>query len=170
MKTRNTLPMTQGNRNTMSPFDVLQDRIDRMFEDFSSGFRMPSLLSTSWPSMPSVFGDGGFDVVPSLDLHETDGQITISAELPGMEEKDIDISVADDMLTISGEKKSEYEHKEGDRYRSECSYGKFSRSISLPFDIDAAKVVAKYDKGVLKLTIPKPAAAMQKTKKIAIKH
>lgn len=170
MKARNSLPATQGNRNVVSPFDVLQNRIDRMFEDFSSNFRMPSLLSAPWPTMPSVFGDGGFDVVPSLDLHETDDSITVAAELPGVEEKDIDISVADQMLTISGEKKSEYEHKEGDRYRSERSYGKFSRSISLPFDIDANKVEAKYDKGVLTLTIPKPAEAKMKTRKIAIKH
>lgn len=169
MKTRNSLPATQGNAN-VSPFDVLQDRIDRMFEDFSLGFRMPSMLSAPWPSMPSVFGDGGFELVPSLDLHETDGQITVTAELPGMDEKDIDISVADQMLTISGEKKSEFEEKKGEHYRSERSYGKFSRSISLPFDIDAKRVDAKYDKGVLKLTIPKPAEAKAKTQKIAIKH
>jgi len=170
MKTRNTLPTTQGHRTAMSPFDVLQDRIDRMFEDFSTGFRMPSLLS-NWPSMPMTeLGNGGFDMVPSLDLHETDGEITVSAELPGMEEKDIDISVADDMLTISGEKKSAYEHKEGERYRSERSYGRFSRSISLPFDIDAGKVMAKYDKGVLTLTIAKPVEARQKARKIAIRH
>ena len=170
MKTRNSLPTTQGNRNVMSPFDVLQDRIDRMFEDFSTGFRMPSMFSTAMPSMPSVFGNGGLDLMPSLELHETDGQITVTAELPGMDEKDIDISVADQMLTISGEKKSEFEERKGESYRSERSYGRFSRSISLPFDIDANKVEAKYDKGVLKLTIPKPAEAKAKTKKIAIKH
>ncbi|HEY0920462.1 Hsp20/alpha crystallin family protein [Devosia sp.] len=170
MKARNTLPTTQGNRTAMSPFDVLQDRIDRMFEDFSSGFRMPSLLS-NWPSMPMTeMGNGGFDLVPSLDLHETDGEIIISAELPGMEERDIDISVADDVLTISGEKKSAHEQKEGERYRSERSYGRFSRSIGLPFDIDAGKVMARYDKGVLTLTVPKPVEAKQKTKKIAIRH
>lgn len=160
MKTRNSLPVTQGNnRNMMSPFDVLQDRIDRMFEDFSTGFRMPSM-----------FGDGDFAVMPSLDMHESDNQVMLSAELPGVDEKDIEISVADDMLTISGEKKSEFERKEGDRYRSERSYGRFSRSVSLPFKIEADKVEAKFNRGVLKLAIPKPAEARQQMRKIPIKH
>lgn len=168
MKTRNSLPVTQGtSRNMMSPFDVLQDRIDRMFDDFSTGFRMPSMFGDR---MPSMFGDGDFAVMPSLDMHESDNQVMLSAELPGVDEKDIDISVADDMLTISGEKKSAFERKEGDRYRSERSYGRFSRSVSLPFKIDADKVEAKFDKGVLKLTIPKPAEAQQQMRKIPIKH
>jgi HSP20 family protein len=167
MKTRNSLPATQGtSRNAMSPFDLLQDRIDRMFDDFSTGFRMPSMFG----SMPSAFGDGDFAVTPSLDMHESDNQVMLTAELPGVDEKDIDISVADDMLTISGEKKHEFERKEGDRYRSERSYGKFSRSVSLPFKIDADKVEAKFDRGVLKLSIPKPAEAQQQMKKIQIKH
>jgi HSP20 family protein len=143
----------------MTPFDLLQNRIDRMFDDFSTGFRMPAM-----------FGDGDFDLTPSLDWHESDGQITVNAELPGVDEKDIDISVADQVLTISGEKRSEFERKEGDRFRSERSYGRFSRSISLPFAIDADKVEAKFDKGVLKLTIPKPAEARQQARKIPIKH
>lgn len=159
MKIQSSLPATQGNRNLTNPFDVLQDRIDRMFEDFTTGFRLPS-----------VFGNGDFGLNPSLDLHETDKQVMVSAELPGVDEKDIDISVADDMLTISGEKKSEFEHREGDRYRSERSYGKFSRSVTLPFKINPDKVEARFDKGVLKLTIPKPAEALQQMRKIPIKH
>lgn len=160
MKTQSSLPVTQGSRNMMSPFDMLQDRIDRIFDDFSTGFRM----------MPSVFGNGDLDLTPSLDLHETDKAMFVDAELPGVDEKDIDISVADDMLTISGEKKSEFERKEGDRYRFERSFGRFSRSVTLPFKIDADKVEAKFDRGVLKLTIPKPAGAQQQMRKIAIKH
>ena len=159
MKTQNSLPATRGHRDMSSPFDVLQDRIDRMFEDFSVGFRMPAM-----------FHGGDFELSPSLDVHETDGSVTVTVEVPGVDEKDIDVSVADQMLTISGEKKSEFEHKEGDRYRSERSYGKFSRSISLPFAIDPDKVEAKYDKGVLKLTIVKPAEAQLLARKIPIKH
>jgi HSP20 family protein len=157
MKMHNTLPASMGGRNVTSPFDALQSRIDRMFDEFSAGFRMPSM-----------FGDGDFELAPALDWHETDGQITVSAELPGVDEKDIDISVADQMLTISGEKKAEFERKEGDHYRTERSYGRFSRSISLPFAINADKVEAKFDKGVLKLSIPKPAEAQQR--KVPIKH
>jgi HSP20 family protein len=103
-------------------------------------------------------------------MRETDNQVLLNAELPGVDEKDIDISVADDILTISGEKKSEFERKEGDRYRSERSYGRFSRSVSLPFSIDADKVEARFDRGVLKLTIPKPADAQKQMRKIPIRH
>src|SRR5690606_7161427 len=107
---------------------------------------------------------------PSLDMHEADGKIMISAELPGVDERDIEISVHEDMLTISGEKKSEFEDREGDAYRSERSYGRFSRTLRLPFQVDADKVEARYDKGVLKLTIEKPAGAMEQAKKIPIQH
>lgn len=159
MKTQSSLPVRRGRGELSSPFDMLQNRIDRMFEDFSAGF-----------GMPAMFGNGDFAVSPFLDVHETDGMVTISAEVPGVDEKDIDISVVDKMLTISGEKKEEFERKEGDRYRSERSYGRFSRSISLPFDIDANKVEAKYDRGVLKLSIPKPPEAQRQPRRIAIKH
>ena len=108
--------------------------------------------------------------MPSMEMHEADGKVMISAELPGVDEKDVDISVKEDMLTISGEKKSEREFKEGEGYRTERSYGRFSRSVSLPFTIDPDSVEARFDRGVLKLTIPKPPEAQQQVKKIQIKH
>ena len=152
------LPATRRElRGQLTPFDMLQDRIDRMFDDFSSGFAMPRLA-----------GDG-FDLSPSLDLHEEDGKVMVHAELPGVDEKDIDISADDDILTISGEKKSEFEDKQNG-YRSERMYGRFSRSVRLPFTIDPAKVEARYDRGVLKLDIARPANAEQRPKKIEIRH
>src|SRR5690606_7548238 len=129
------------------------------FSEFGNGFGFPKSFWEDGMRMPAVWGDG--KVMPSLEMHEANGKVTISAELPGVDEKDIDVSVDDQLLTISGEKKSEVEHKDGDRYRSERSYGKFSRSVTLPFAIDPDKVEARFDKGVLKLTIDKPAEAQQ---------
>lgn len=157
------LPAGRRDYGQMSPFDMLQDRIDRMFDDFSSGFGMPSL-----GRMGGVGGGG--ELMPSLEMHEQDGKVMINAELPGVDEKDIDISADGDVLTISGEKKSEFEGKENGGYRTERSYGRFSRSVQLPFDIDPDKVEARYDKGVLKLSIDRPPEAGQQTRKIEIRH
>jgi HSP20 family protein len=103
-----------------------------------------------------------------MDVHDGEKDITLNVELPGVEEKDIDISVAGQTVTISGEKKSESEKKDGEVYHSERSYGSFRRSLQLPFNIDGEKVKAKFDKGVLAVTIAKPKEAVASTKKIPI--
>lgn len=158
---------TSEPRGMVSPFDLLQSRVNRIFSDFDSSFGLPKSFWDDGFRMPAAWAG---KVVPSLEMHDANGKVTITAELPGVEEKDIEVSADDDMLTISGEKKSEVEAKEGETYRSERSYGKFSRSVSLPFNIDPDKVDARFDKGVLKLTIAKPPSAQPKAKKIAIKH
>ena len=169
MRNQQNLPSTRSSegRSLLAPFDELHDRIDRIFNDFSRGFGMPDLLGNGG-RMGQFMGGG--QLMPSMEMHEADGKVMISAELPGVDEKDVDISVKDDMLTISGEKKSEKEFKEGEGYRTERSYGSFSRSVSLPFHIDPDAVEARFERGVLKLTIPKPPEAQQQVKKIQIKQ
>jgi len=142
-----------------STFDVLQQQIDQLFDDFSRGFPWPDFSPMGEPAM-----------LPAMELTHSDKSVSLSVELPGVEEKDIDISVAGDTLTVSGEKKSETERKNGDRHVTERSYGSFSRSVGLPFDIDPDLVEARFDNGVLKLEIGKPAHARETTRKIAIKH
>lgn len=149
------------------PLEALHSHIDRIFSDFSRGIGFPRGFWDDGARLPFGWVGNG---TPSLDMHEADGKIMISAELPGVDERDIEISVHEDMLTISGEKKSEFEDREGEAYRSERSYGRFSRTLRLPFQVDADKVEARYDKGVLKLTIEKPAGAMEQAKKIPIRH
>jgi HSP20 family protein len=169
MRNQQNLPSTRSEgRSPWEPFDELHDRIDRIFSDFSRGFGLPDMWGDG--GRMGQFMRGGGQHMPSMEMHEADGKVMISAELPGVDEKDVDISVKDDMLTISGEKKSEKEFKEGEGYRTERSYGRFSRSVNLPFNIDPDAVEARFDKGVLKLTIPKPAEAEQQVKKIQIKH
>jgi HSP20 family protein len=103
---------------------------------------------------------------PSVDVIETDGAIKLKAELAGMDPKDISIEVQDSVLTVSGERRFEEEVKEDKYYRIERRYGSFSRSLALPQTADEEKIQAKYDNGVLEVTVPK--AEVAKPKKIAV--
>jgi HSP20 family protein len=138
-------------RPVSNPFSALQQEIDRLFEGFSRGFS----------------GFPGRELMPSMDLSETDKEIEITAELPGLEEKDIQLNVADNVLTIRGEKKNEREETEKDYHLVERSYGSFTRSVQLPDGVNPDSIKAVMSKGVLKVTVPKPAPAQ--TKKIDIK-
>lgn len=104
---------------------------------------------------------------PAIDVSETDKEILVKAEIPGMEAKDIDISLDGRVLTLKGEKKTEQEEKEENYHRVERRYGTFSRSFELPADVDTNKVNATYKDGVLKLNLTKTKA--QTVKKIEIK-
>ena len=137
------------------PLRALQRRMDHLFDDFASGYH--------WP-----FGNGRHAPMPQIDVSETDGEVTIEAELPGVDEKDIDVTVADNLLTIKGEKKQEKEEKKKDYHLTERSYGGFSRSMRLPFDADPKTIKASFDAGVLKITLPKPPEVKSKVNKIAI--
>jgi len=160
MKARSLLPsLRHKDESGGSPFLALHHEIDRVFDDFRR--------SAPWPGF--LIPNGGARFAPLMDVVETDKSIKIDAELPGMTEKDIDVSVVDNILTVKGEKKSETEKKEADYHMVERSYGAFTRSLALPFDVDASMVDAKFDKGVLKITLPKSQEAKAKTKKIKIK-
>jgi HSP20 family protein len=134
-----------------NPFFALQQEIDRLFEGFTRGF-------AGFPSR---------DVMPSMDLSETDKEIEITAELPGLEEKDIQLNVADNVLTIRGEKKNEREETKKEYHLVERSYGSFTRTVQLPDGVNPDSIKAVMSKGVLKVTVPKPAPAQ--TKKIDVK-
>jgi HSP20 family protein len=137
------------------PFVSLQREIDRLFEDFTRGF----------PSFRMPFGSS--ELMPSVDVVENDKEFVIMAELPGLEEKDVQISLADHVLTIRGEKKAEKEQKDQDYRMVERSYGTFSRSFELPDTTDLDKIQAEMTKGVLKVTLPKHAPAV--ARKIEVK-
>ena len=165
MRSQPNLPSTRGeSRGAVSPLDLLQSQIDRVFSDFSRGFGLPRTLSEE-----DIMG-ADLELVPSLDVRDADGKVIITAELPGVDENNIDIAVDGNVLTISGEKHEEIEEDEGDFYRSERIYGRFSRSVTLPFEVDPNKVDARFERGVLRLEIPKPDEARQQRRKIAIKH
>jgi HSP20 family protein len=97
--------------------------------------------------------------IPAMDLVETDDHLILRGDLPGMTEDDIDIEIKDNVLTVSGERKSDHEEKGEGFHRVERSFGSFSRSLTLPQGIDADQVEANFDKGVLEVRVPKPAEA-----------
>lgn len=136
------------------PFEVLRREMDALFDGFVSDFGEPTRALEAFN--------------PSIDVKENDKEIRITAELPGVEENDVEISVSGDALTIKGEKKEEREEKGEERYRLERSYGAFRRSFSLPAEVDPDKATAHFAKGVLTVTLPKTAQAA-KTKKIEVK-
>jgi len=137
-------------RSLSNPFTALQQEIDRLFDGFSRGF-------TSFPNLPTTR-----ELMPSMDVSETDKEIEITTELPGLEEKDIQLNVADDVLTVRGEKKNEREESKKDYHLVERSYGSFVRSVQLPNGVNAEGIKAVMSKGVLKVTVPKPAPAQSK--------
>jgi HSP20 family protein len=118
--------------------------------------------------LPMTNGAGFNGGWPQVDLAETDKAVTITAELPGMEEKDVELLLQDGMLTLKGEKRSETEDKE--RRFSERYYGSFERHIPLSADVQADKAEARFKNGVLKVTLPKNPEAQPKAKRISISH
>jgi HSP20 family protein len=128
--------------------------LDRWFRDWDVG--------AIWGEAPETT-----DFVPSLDVTETDEAIEVHLEVPGVEEKDLDVSLTDDLLTISGEKRSEHEDKDDTVHRIERRYGRFSRTLRLPGTVDAGRVEASYEAGVLKVVLPKTPEA--KPRRIEVK-
>lgn len=156
MNLRSLIPVGRdrgvARRAVAEPFTSLQREIDRLFDDFTRG----------WPA----FG-GTAEMVPSMDVTETDKEIELTAELPGLQEKDVQINVADNVLTIKGEKKAEKEAEDKNYRVVERSYGAFARAIELPAGVDPDVIKASISNGVLKVTVPKPAPAQ--VKKVEIK-
>jgi HSP20 family protein len=138
-------------RQAENPLVSLQQEIDRLFDGFAR----------------NVTGRVAGTLTPRMDMSETDKEIEITAELPGLEEKDVQLNVADNILTIRGEKKNQREEKEKDYHLLERNYGSFTRSVELPAGVDLNSIRAVISKGVLKVTVPKPAPSQ--TKKIEVK-
>jgi len=136
------------------PFLTLHREMNRLFDDVFSRFET---------GMPSLLGRSGW---PSIEAVETDKDVRVSAELPGMDEKDVEVLVDEDALTIRGEKKAETEDKE--RRFSERYYGRFERVIPLPLTVEQDKIEASFNNGVLTITLPKSAKAQEKAKRIPI--
>ncbi|MCX8026866.1 MAG: Hsp20/alpha crystallin family protein [Thermodesulfovibrionales bacterium] len=140
-----------------NPFLALHREINSLFENFFKDFDV------------TPFGQSFEGFSPKIDVVDSDKDIKITAELPGMDEKDIDVSVTKNAVTIKGEKKVEKEDKGKDYYRMERSYGSFCRTIPLPVEVNLDKAEAKFSKGILTINLPKTETAIKETKKIAIK-
>lgn len=156
-------PVPTGGDWFDTSFMELRRQMDRLFDSFAGGLQMPSLGAPF--DLPALRGGA---VPVRFDVTEGDDAIEVSAELPGLDEKDVEVVLENDVLTVKGEKKAESEKKEKDYYLAERSYGAFRRSFRLPDTVDEDKISADFDKGVLKLVLPKVAEAKRKAKKIPI--
>ena len=156
MNLRSLIPFGRDRRlarRETDPFTAMQREIDRLFEDFARD-------AYDRPNYPTR------ELTPRTDVVES-GVIEITAELPGLEEKDVEVTFVDGVLTVSGEKKAEKEERDKNYRLFERSYGSFSRSLQLPDGIDADAITASISNGVLKVTVPKPAPG--EAKKVTIK-
>ena len=135
-------------------FATLQDRMNRLFRESFSGSQDESLTTTTF--------------APAVDVYEDEHNVSLKIEVPGINEKDIDVRVENNTLTVHGERKIEKEEKEENYRRVERQYGSFTRSFTLPQTVDAENVSANYDKGVLKITLPKKAEAKPKQIKVNV--
>jgi HSP20 family protein len=164
MNVRDLIPWGRSNNQAptvfrdddRNPFLALHREMNRLFDDTFRSFdgRMPSFGSSSLPTWPSV------------EISETDKEIKVTAEMPGLEEKDIEVLYDDGVLTLKGEKQSETEDKE--KQFSEHFYGHFERRIPIGTEIEEDKVEARFKKGVLTIVLPKSAKAQSRVKRIAI--
>ena len=135
-------------------FSTLQDRMNRLFRETQGNSQDEALTSSSF--------------APAVDVYEDEHNVTLKIEVQGIDEKDIDVRIENTTLTVHGERKIEKEEKEENYRRVERQYGSFTRTFNLPATVDAEKVQADYDKGVLKITLPKKAEAKPKQIKVNV--
>ena len=159
------VPAPRGAR----PFESLRREVDRLFEDFDRDFWI-SPFKRSMASFEPLWR-GGFDLAmaPSVDFVEKDTGYEVSVELPGMDEKNVEVTLANGYLTIKGEKQEEKEEKRKDYHLRERRFGSFERVLQLPESANADKISATVNKGVLTVTIPKKPEAITPEKKIEVK-
>ena len=136
-------------------FDRMRRDMDRLWDSFLEG-------------VPGRRGEERGEWLPSLDVSETKNELVVKAEVPGMDHKDIDISLSNGVLTIKGEKKQEREEKEADYHLVERSYGSFVRSVQLPIEVQGDKINASYMDGIVRITLPKSEEAKKKEIKIKV--
>jgi HSP20 family protein len=138
-----------------APFPPLLRDVDRMLDEF-------------WRGDLSGFGRRAAAFAPDLEVEDVDGEVRVKADLPGMAEKDFEVSVEGDTLTISGERQAEEQREERGHRWTERSYGRFERSLALPDEVEPEKAKASFANGVLTVTLPKSATSRTRSRKIAV--
>ena len=162
MATRFLAPYGRGLR-TYDPLLDLHREMNRLFDDV---FSFGGGGGGAWGGSTAA----AYASAPRLDIHESDQELTVEAELPGVDRADLDVRLDGDLLTISGEKRSRRDDKQHNAHLSECSYGRFQRSVQLPFRPEANDVQAEFDGGVLKLRMPKRPEVQEGSRRIEVKE
>jgi HSP20 family protein len=151
------------------PFETLRREVDRLFDNFGGGFWPSPFRRSTFDIEPFWRRETAWTAVPAVDVAESEKGYEITAELPGMDEKNIEVKLVNGTLTIKGEKQEEKEEKKKDYYLNERRFGSFERSFAVPESVDETKIEAPFKKGVLMLTLPKKAEAQTPAKKIEVK-
>lgn len=158
-------PVSHNGLHAGDIFQSMRQEMEQMFDRFAHFDLAPfgRDIEHFWPRINETA------LAVSVDVAEDDKAYTITAELPGIDEKDVHVDITEDILTLKGEKRAEKEEKNKNRYVRERSYGTFQRSFALPTNVDTDKINAKFSKGVLSVTLPKNPKAKPATKKIDVK-
>lgn len=156
----------QGEVSTFEPFQTLRKQVDDLFTNFTVSwphFEMPKI---EWPMLA---GEGSESAIAKFDLSENGKAVKVVADIPGVDEKDVEVLVQDGVLTIKGTKNSEHEEEGEDFYVSERSFGSFSRAFRLPDGVDEQAVDAQFDKGVLTVNLPKVSKSKTEARRVPVK-
>jgi len=158
---RSLLPHSKR-QGALSPFLSLREEMDHLFDDWAEGLNI---------RVPSVWKEEGGNGLynPRIDMVENEKAIKVTAELPGINDKDLEITVSDDSITIRGEKSEEKETKENNYHCHERRYGSFERTLPLPSEVDSNKASAEFKKGILQITLPKTQREQKKRHKLSVK-
>jgi HSP20 family protein len=152
----------------LRPFESLRREVDRLFEDFTMNpFRLPFRRPAF--DIEPFWSPESWVAVPAVDLVERDNAFEVHADLPGLDEKNIEVKVANGVLTIKGEKEENKEEKKKDFHMRERRFGSFERALRIPESVDTDKIEAAFKKGVLTVTLPKTAEAQKPVKTIEVK-
>lgn len=149
------------------PFESLRREVDRLFDDFGNGWLKP--LSRRPFNVAPSFGRQSDWKVPAVDIVENDGAFEVTAEVPGLDAKGLEVTLRNGNLVIKGQKQEETNEEAKDYHLHERHFGSFERAFALPDGVDADKIEASFDKGILKVTLPKTASAQKPEKKITVK-
>jgi HSP20 family protein len=158
-----------GALQAWQPFASLRREVDRLFEDFDHGFWSAPFRRSAFDIEPFWQREFAFSGAPAIDIVEKDKAYEMTAELPGLDEKNIEVKLSNGDLMIKGEKKEDKEEKKKDYYLRERKFGFFERSFRLPEGVDPEKIEASFKKGVLTVTLPKRPEAQKPAKKIEVK-
>ena len=151
------------------PFENLRHEMNRLFDDFDRGFWRSPFRSSLLDIVPFAQRQLAFPAAPAVDVVEKDNAYEITAELPGLDEKNVEVKLVNGNLTIKGEKQEEKEEKKKEYYLHERHFGSFERTFAIPEGVDAEKIEATFKKGVLTVKLPKKPEAIKAEKKISIK-
>lgn len=171
MTSRHLIPLKKGQKRDTEvarrheewPVRSLSRDMDWLFDDLATGFIGGS------PFMPALRFDRPFDFMPRVDVRDTGTELRIRAEIPGVDEKDLDVRLEGDVLVIEGEKKEEFEERRAAWYRTECTRGSFYREIPLPSEVHSEKAEATFRKGVLEVMLPKAKGKTEPVHRIHVK-